>query len=335
MAAPIHWNNARVVNVAQLSPSVRELQLLSEGGVQAAAPGSHVPVQVRVDGGLQERTYSLVDSGLEAGYRIAVKHLADGRGGSRYMHSLRPGDTLAVGAPRNHFSLSYAAPESLLIAGGIGITPLVGMALALAARGMPLRLVHAVRQADEAVYAQTLRVALGPRLEIFDASQGQRLDVAASIAGLHPQAQLLLCGPLSLLRAAQQAWAAAARPAALLRFETFGSAAGNQAFWVDLPRHGLRVQVPAERSLLQALADAGIEVLADCLRGECGLCTLHVLERYGQIDHRDVFLTPAERQADSRICTCVSRVRGGGLVLDTDYRSDAVQQNPRPSRSLA
>ena len=113
----------------------------------------------------------------------------------------------------------------------------------------------------------------------------------------------------------------------MLRFETFGaSAIPAQPFWVELPRHGLRLLVPAERTLLQVLADAGVETLSDCERGECGLCAMTVLGVQGQIDHRDVFLSPTERAAGQRICACVSRVRAQAgeavLVLDSDFRPD-------------
>jgi ferredoxin len=155
------------------------------------------------------------------------------------------------------------------------------------------------------------------------AAQGQRLDIAAEVARLQPDAQLLLCGPAGLTRAAQAAWHAAGRPAHRLRFETFGAVATEaEPFWVDLPRHGLRFQVAADQTLLQALDANGIATLSDCQRGECGLCAMDVLDVQGRVDHHDVFLSPAERDANRRLCACVSRVRGGGIVLDTAYRPD-------------
>ena len=123
--------------------------------------------------------------------------------------------------------------------------------------------------------------------------------------------------------ARQSAWAAAGRPAHALRFETFGAATtAAQPFWVRLPRHGLQIEVPADQTLLQALDAHGIATLSDCQRGECGLCAMDVIELHGRIDHHDVFLSAAERAANRRLCACVSRVSGGGVVLDTAFRPD-------------
>jgi vanillate O-demethylase ferredoxin subunit len=319
------WQAATVRRTTSRSPSVRELELQPDAGCTRPAPGSHLPVRLTTaDGRVLVRQYSLLgctDDGQA--WRIAVKRCQPSRGGSAAMHALAAGDVLQVQAPQNHFALSVRAPQHLLVAGGIGITPLLGMAQALADRGADLRLLYAVRSADELVYADSLRALLGGRLQTFVSAQGQRLDLAAEVARLQPDAQLLLCGPAGLTRAAQAAWHAAGRPAHRLRFETFGAVATEaEAFWVQLPRHGLRFDVAADQTLLQALDAQGIATLRDCQRGECGLCAMDVLQVDGRIDHHDVFLSHAERDADRRLCACVSRVRGGGIVLDTAYRPD-------------
>ncbi len=319
------WQAATVRRATKLSPSVRELELQPEAGCSRPAPGSHLPIRLRsADGRQLQRQYSLLgrtEDGLA--WRIAVKRCQPSRGGSAAMHALAVGDVVQVLPPQNHFELSMRAPQHLLVAGGIGITPLLGMAQALVARGADCRLLYAVRQAEDLVYLDSLRALLGGRLQTFVSSQGQRLDITAEVARLQPDAQLLLCGPAGLTRAAQAAWHAAGRPAHRLRFETFGAVATEaEAFWVKLPRHGLQFTVAADQTLLQALDAHGIATLSDCQRGECGLCAMDVLAVEGRIDHHDVFLSPAERDADRRLCACVSRVRGGGLVLDTAYRPD-------------
>ena len=319
------WQAATVRSTSLLSPTVRELELVPAAACTRPEPGSHLPIQLTTaDGQVLTRQYSLLgrtDDGQA--WRIAVKRCMPSRGGSAAMHALAVGAVVQVLPPQNHFALSVRAPQHLLVAGGIGITPILGMAQALAARGADLRLLYAVRTADELVYADGLRALLGDRLQTFVSAQGQRLDMAAEVAKLRPDAQLLLCGPAGLTRAAQAAWHAAGRAAHRLRFETFGAVATEaQPFWVDLPRHGLRFEVAAGQTLLQALDDQGIATLRDCQRGECGLCAMDVLDVDGRIDHHDVFLSPAERDADRRMCACVSRVRGGGVVLDTAYRPD-------------
>jgi ferredoxin-NADP reductase len=328
MHNPTQWHCAHIRRHRDLTPTVREFEIRPEGGVRPWTVGSHLNVQVRIDGRDETRSYSLTGMPHELGadevYRIAVKRADPGRGGSRHMWSLEQGAELFVGEPANHFELPLGAVQYLLIAGGIGITPILGMAQTLAARGAELRLLYAAREPGELAFADRLRGALGERLHTFVDAAGERLEIAAQIGGLHRDALLLVCGPLPMLEAARSAWAAAGRPAANLRFETFGNtgARPSEPFWVELPRHGLTLQVPAERSLLDVLADAGIETLFDCRRGECGLCAMDIVSVHGTIDHRDVFLSAHEQRANGRLCACVSRVTGGGVVLDTAYRPD-------------
>jgi len=165
---------------------------------------------------------------------------------------------------------------------------------------------------------------LGDRLQTCTDDAGQRIAFEAEIARLHPEALLLMCGPLPMLDAVRAAWAAAGRPPANLRFETFGNtgSAANETFWVRLPRHGIELTVPADSTLLDVLNEHGIATLYDCRRGECGLCAVDIVEAHGRVDHRDVFLSPRQKQTNERLCACVSRVSGGGLVLDSAYRPD-------------
>ena len=318
------WHPANVRAHRDLSATVREFEIRPEGGVKPWSVGSHLDVRVEVDGREETRSYSLVGIPGDEAYRIAVKRAQPSRGGSRFMWGLETGSELSIGEPNNHFELSFNAPQFLLIAGGIGITPIVGMAQMLAARGANVQMRYAVRGAAELVYGDRLRSALGDRLQTFCSDAGERLHIAAEIAALAPRAQLLACGPITLLDALREAWASAGRPAADLRFETFGNSGRFEAqpFWVELPRHGLRLEVPAERSLLDVLNEAGVETLYDCQRGECGLCAVDVVSASGSIDHRDVFFSAHEKQSNQRLCACVSRVHGGGVVLDSAYRPD-------------
>lgn len=322
------WHPATVRALRDLSPTVREFEIHPEGGVKPWTVGGHLTVKVQINGREETRSYSLVGQphapGASEVYRIAVKRAEPGRGGSGHMWSLEVGSELAIGEPNNHFELSLAAPHHVLIAGGIGITPLLGMAQTLVARGASVAMHYAARSEAELVYADVLRPLLGERLRTWCHDRGERLDVAAAVAALPARTQALVCGPLSLLQAVQAAWARAGRAAADLRFETFGNSGAQvaQPFWVELPRHQLRIEVPAERSLLDVLAEAGIDTLSDCRRGECGLCAMDVVSVQGCIDHRDVFFSEHEKQANRRLCACVSRVSGGGVVLDTAYRPD-------------
>lgn len=321
------WQTARVAALRDLTPSVREFVLQpADGEAIAWPPGAHLQVRLRVAGREQTRSYSLVGLPVDTpgGYRIAVKRLDDGRGGSRAMWSLAEGDTLSLSAPQNHFPLDLDAPASLLVAGGIGITPMVAMAQALARRGRAVRLLYAARHAGELAYAERLRDTLGDQLVTAVSAQGQRLDLAGELAALPAGAPCYVCGPSGLLASLRSLWTQAGRPASGLRFETFGSGGQrpSQAFALAVPRHGASLTVSADESLLDALEAAGIEVMSDCRRGECGLCALDVLDLEGEIDHRDVFLSEHEKQGNRRICACVSRVVGR-ITLDSAWRPDA------------
>ena len=317
------WTEAVIQSVTDITPTVREITLAPVAGAPAYAPGAHLQVQVLVAGRPQTRSYSLV--GLPAGntYRIAVKRLDGGRGGSLAMWRLTPGDRLKLTEPQNFFPLDVSAPAYLLMAGGIGVTPLVSMAQTLARRGAPVRMVLAARTETELAYANELGDALGDGLHCVTASCAQTVDFLTEIAALAPGGQLYFCGPAPMLESVRQAWTLAGRPAADLRFETFGNSGylASQAFQVHIASHNLDIEVPADCSLLDAIELAGVQALSGCRRGECGLCALDVLALEGEIDHRDVFLSAREKAQNHRICVCVSRVVGR-VTLDCAYRAD-------------
>ena len=173
-------------------------------------------------------------------------------------------------------------------------------------------------------FADRLSALLGDRLSLHASDEGRRLDVEAAIAGLDAEASVMVCGPLRLLDAVRAAWAAAGRPASRLRYETFGSSGrfAPEPFRVIVPRHGLEIVVPETKTLLDALEEAGVEMIHDCRRGECGLCTVDVVEVEGEIDHRDVFFSDAQKRENAKLCACVSRAVGGSIVIDTAYRGD-------------
>ncbi len=316
-----------VVGVRDLGPRVREILLRPDDGDTAFAVGAHLRLPVTLpDGSAADRRYSLVGTTAPGRpWRLAVQRAEPGRGGSACMWRLAVGDRLAVQGPVNGFTLPPALRPTLLVAGGIGITPLAGMAQVLARRGAPLRLAYAARSAEDMVLLDELRALLGERLALFDASRGERVDLAAEFGALAADGQAFVCGPVPMLHAAQAAWARAGRPVQRLRFETFGNTGAREAqgFELRVPRHGLVLQVPPERSLLEVLEAQGVQVLADCRRGECGLCAVDVLAVDGEIDHRDIFFSEAERGENRRLCACVSRACGASITIDTAWRDDA------------
>lgn len=326
------WTEAHVYALRDVTPTVREITLKPENGALPHQAGGHLQMQILVNHGAtarpHTRSYSLIGQPDGAFYRIAVKRLDDGRGGSKAMWQLAVGDRLRISEPQNHFPLDLTAPAYLLVAGGIGVTPLVGMAQLLAQRGAQrganVRMLFGARSEAELAYLEPLKAVLKDQLKTATAEKGGYIDFEAEIALLPPKALMYICGPVPMLDAARKAWAHAGRPMADLRYETFGSSGrfAPQAFRVKIPRHNLDITVPADNGLLDELEMAGVQAMYDCRRGECGLCAMDVLSVDGEIDHRDVFLSDEEKASNKRICVCVSRVVGE-ITLDSAYRADA------------
>lgn len=322
MAELLDWREGVVRATCDLARSIRMIEIMAEGDFVAPSPGSHVNVSVTIGDRPDFRSYSLVGLCRDGVYRIAVKLLPESRGGSAYMWSLKPGARLKVTAPANHFPLALGRSEYLLLAGGIGITPIYAHALALADAGSRFRLLYACRGKDNLALADELKERLGDRLEVFLSGEGRRVDIAAEIARLDPEGEAYVCGPIRMLEEAKRQWAASGRAPERLRFETFGASGEYPAvpFTIRLPRLGREIAVPANRTMLEALEDAGVEMIFDCRRGECGLCALPILAVDGIVDHRDVFFSDAEKNANAKLCTCVSRVYGSAITVDTADR---------------
>ncbi len=318
------WQSATITSLVDVTPTVREFLLRpADGHAPRWDGGAHLQVHVMVNGVQQTRHYSLVGQPDGEHYRIAVKRMDGGRGGSKAMWALTLNDSIQISGPHNHFSLELGAPSYLLVAGGIGITPLVTMAQTLIAKKADVRMLYGARTKDELAFVEPLRKLLGSKLQTFVAEEGQIMNFATEIATLPDKAQLYTCGPVPMLEGLRAAWKAAGRRLAHLRFETFGSSGSfpAEAFRVVMPRHGLDFTVPAEQTLLEALSSKGVQTISDCKRGECGLCAMDVISVDGKLDHRDVFLSPHEKAACNRLCPCVSRVVGT-LTLDSAWRSD-------------
>lgn len=320
------WTPATVVATRDLTPEIREFRLRPDNFAVAPYPvGSHIQVGVSIAGRPETRCYSLVGEIDAQGYRIAVRRAPDSRGGSRYMWALTPGARISITLPTSLVELDWTRKHFCLVAGGIGITPLLGAAQALARRNADVTLHYAVRARGDAAYLDELQALLGDRLVLHAADEGRRLDLAAAFAALPQHAMALFCGPMRMLEAARQAWEAAGRPLADLRYETFGSSGllPTETFRVRLREEGVELVIPPDRSMLDVLNEAGHEVMSDCRRGECGVCALDVIAVDGAIDHRDVFFSGHQKQESRKICACVSRARGT-ITIDTLRRADAV-----------
>ncbi|WP_019936572.1 PDR/VanB family oxidoreductase [Bordetella sp. FB-8] len=319
----MHTLKLIVREVRQESPLIRSFRLESaDGGVLPAySPGAHIKVQVP---GLHDpRNYSLINTGSEpfgapAQYRLGVRLEENSQGGSRYMHALKVGEVITAQGPANEFPLADHPGSTVLIAGGIGITPIASMAASLASKGSHYTLHYSGRSRSQLAFVDALRALAGDRLVIHaddDPDSAFHLDALldAAPAGEH----VYVCGPKGLIDAVIAGAKARDWDSRRVHFELFTAAvpqAGDGAFEVDLKQSGKVFTIPADKTILEVLEEAGCDPMYDCKRGECGVCQATVLE--GTPDHRDYYLSEAEKAKGNVIQICVSRAKSGRLVLD-------------------
>jgi vanillate O-demethylase ferredoxin subunit len=286
----------------------------------AFSAGSHVDVQL--PGGLT-RQYSLCNDPTETHrYLIAVLRDPASRGGSLAMHdAVQQGDLLTISTPKNHFALAHEAGSHLLLAGGIGITPLLCMAERLANVGAAFEMHYCTRSRPRTAFAERIAAsAFASRVQLHhdDGPAGQRLDIAALLAERPAGRHLYVCGPKGFMDAVLGAARAQGWPESQLHYEFFAAevapVAGDASFEVQLASSGRIVVVPSDRSIVQALAEAGVTVATSCEQGVCGTCLTRVIE--GVPEHRDLYLTPEEQAAGDQFLPCCSRSRSARLVLD-------------------
>ncbi|GAA0634589.1 hypothetical protein GCM10009547_43320 [Sporichthya brevicatena] len=276
-------------------------------------PGAHV--DLLLPGGLV-RQYSLCgDPDDRSSYTVAVLRATDSRGGSEYVHeALRPGVAVRLRGPRNNFEL-VPAKSYLFVAGGIGITPIVPMLARLEAQCADWSLIYGGRHRRSMAFADELRARYGNRVELVPEDERGVLDVAAIAGSVSESDAVYCCGPEMLLQAMETALGATAlEQLHVERFTARPSTAPRTAFSVSLARSGLELEVPAHRSLLDVVEDAGVVVDSSCRDGICGTCRVGVIS--GEPDHRDSVLSLQERAAGDCLLICVSRGISKSLVLD-------------------
>ncbi|MGQ7787575.1 PDR/VanB family oxidoreductase [Nesterenkonia sp. K-15-9-6] len=327
-SAQVRWQTGRVHSTTPAAEGIRRIELDLEHPVRVE-PGAHV--DLRIDSG-DVRSYSLV-GGSQDGRRITlgVNLSPTSRGGSRFMHSLRPGDTLPVTSPLQNFPLRVGAPRYVLLAGGIGITALAGMASVLRRLGADYTLVFVGRTRGRMAFLEELREAHGENLRVHIDDEGVPLSVSELLDQVDSTTELYMCGPIRLMDAVRREWLQRELPLPNLRYETFGSSGWFQAeeFLVRAPSWGVETVVGIGESLLDALERSGVEAMSDCRKGECGLCVLAVEQLDGAIDHRDVFFSERQKHGDAKLCACVSRV-----ARRKDSSAQADQGAPPSSSSM-
>ncbi|MCO4252126.1 PDR/VanB family oxidoreductase [Pseudarthrobacter raffinosi] len=317
MTAPnsMGWQAVRVVACGPVADGIQRI-VLESSRVERAAPGSHLDVEVAIEGGSEVRSYSVVNTS-EDGRRhtLAVHRAPQSRGGSEFMHRLRVGDELNATRPLQNFPLRVGAARYTLIAGGIGITAMVAMASMLRRLGADYTLVYVGRTRARMAFLAELELEHGDRLRACVDDEDTSLNVAQLVDqiandDLSPAIEAYMCGPIRLMDAVRRKWSDTGLPLTNLRFETFGNSGwfDPEEFIVRIPRLGIETAVAPDSSMLEAIQGAGAEMMFDCLKGECGLCEVKVLGLDGCIDHRDVFFSEEQKNASRKMCACVSRV---------------------------
>jgi ferredoxin-NADP reductase len=224
---------------------------------------------------------------------------------------------LKLRGPHNLFRLDEGAPAYLLVAGGIGITPILTMADRLKALGKPYAIHYAGARRAGMALVDRLQADHGDALHLYPKDEGLRADLAALVAALPEGGQVYACGPDRMIAALEGL--TAGRPEGTLHVEHFSTDLGTldpskeQAFEVELRDSGLTLTVPADQTLFDTIAAAGIDVACDCREGLCGSCEVEVLE--GAVDHRDRVLSKGERTEGRRMMSCCSRARDGGKLV--------------------
>lgn len=307
------------VRLTSIQYAARDISLFGFSRLDAAPlppaePGAHIDLHL---GEGLVRQYSLVEPGEDLStYTVAIKREAQGRGGSRRVFDeLKVGDTLSISPPRNNFRLSEMAAHSILIAGGIGITPIHAMVRRLVERGRSWELYYACRSPSELPAFDILSPGPGVNLHIDEQAGGSYLDIGAIIARAPPEAHLYCCGPapmLSAFEAAAKNW-----PADQVHVEHFSAREDSRpigGFTVRLVRSDKEFVIPPGQTILGVLRQAGMKVAFSCEEGVCGACETAVIS--GIPDHRDSVLTEKERAANDTMMICCGGAGSDLLVLD-------------------
>ncbi|CUX65176.1 Ferredoxin [Agrobacterium tumefaciens str. Kerr 14] len=303
------WQTAEGIAGFELRPT--------KGILPTFQPGAHIDVHMPNG---EIRQYSISNGpGETDSFTIGVKLERGSNGGSRCMHeTVREGDVLAISEPRNNFPLRRDAVKTLFVAGGIGITPLLAMAQALNNQGLTHELHYFAQGEEHLAFADRLKHlgdALKPHLGLSpDATGAELRQILADYRnGMH----LYICGPGPMLEAARKIAANHSWPDTAVHFEYFKNTNkidDSSSFEVALARSCVTLQVPAGKTIMQAMRESGIDVPSSCEQGACGTCVATVIE--GEPDHQDVYLNDAEKKAGTKIMTCVSRAKSLRLVLD-------------------
>ncbi|MBS9372795.1 PDR/VanB family oxidoreductase [Rhodococcus sp. B50] len=309
-----------VTDTIELTPTVRHVRLAEPSGraLPSFTPGSHIVVTCGTgpDGRPRRNSYSLTGPAFEPDhYAISVRLEESGRGGSQWIHDLRVGDRVSIGTPRSAFAPVLTARHHLLVAGGIGITPILSHVRAAVQWDRSFE-VHYVFRGGDGAHLDELQQLCGNGLHLHTRRDEFRERMGAVLSNQPIGTHLYACGPASLIDELTEQARGAGWPDARVHYEHFGigDLEPGEPFTAHLARRDVDVHVESGVSLLEALESRGIAVPNLCRQGVCGECRLPVVD--GVVDHRDLYLSAAEKEAGECLMPCVSRATGSRLELD-------------------
>ena len=310
----------RVVAVEQVTPQIKHFKLAAADGsrLPAFSGGSHIIVVMHDVDRVHRNPYSLlsVPAQLET-YEIAVRRMEQSRGGSHFMHdSVSVGSTLEIAHPVNLFGLSKIGRKHILIAGGVGITPILGQMEDLHQDGVAYEIHYSVRSPEHAAFLSRLQQRAADRLKVYYDSSGHAIDFDGLLSTQPLGTHFYVCGPAGMIELVVTKARAWGWPESHIHWEQFSAPPAGEAFDVHLAKSRLDVHVVADQSLLESIEAAGVEVPYLCRGGVCGFCRTDVLELDGELIHNDHYLSDEEKASGRVIMPCVSRARCKKLVLD-------------------
>ncbi|MCC8379387.1 flavin reductase family protein [Xenorhabdus sp. PB30.3] len=307
-----------ICNIRILSDTIREFTLEApEWELAALTPGSHF--RWLMPDNIGTRSYSCVMLTIPTAKLTFAIQLNTASASSQYLQSLKVGDSARLEGPFNHFP-QLSAPEGgrdIVIAGGIGITPIIGIIARLIAMGKHPECHYLISSQAQAVYATELATLAASHFYLHSTEE-QKVCLSRLLGALQACDRLHVCGPVRLLNAVLDYCDNHHFSRQHIAFELFTTPTikadiAETGYEVEAAESGIRLQVAAGQSLLDALEAAGLEPLYDCRRGECGLCALKVIE--GDVEHHDFIMTPQEATTSRTIYPCVSRAKGSFLKL--------------------
>ncbi len=311
----------KVSRVEQKSAAIKLYRLMADDGgiLPPFEAGAHLPIEITLPNGQKiQRHYSILSSQHDNRYyEIAVQREDEGRGGSKYIHQQFTTNTLInAKLPRNEFPLSPVGKHTILIAGGIGITPILSMLRVLVESHASFEIHYAARTQADLAFSKEVIALAGEKAHLYfsKGNNAKRLDLERIMKRRDSDTHIFLCGPVRMIEAVRELGDRLNYDASQIHFESFGASPSKNdaAIEVTLKKSSQLIKVKAGQTILDALIESKVSVPFDCKRGECGMCATGVID--GEVEHRDVYLTKQQRK--QQMCVCVSRAKGKKLTLD-------------------